>query len=139
MPSLLGSFNELVSQWKNCLKADAEEKENKAAKAAYEAALRKAVGEAVTNYGVNVNDPNVAAALIDAIDRNKNVSGFKGSNVVDPRDVARAVHEVLSTPTLGDSLQGLESASYITTLKSFGVATVTMEMLLGLVKLGIAL
>jgi hypothetical protein len=105
------------------VKADAEEKENKAAKAAYEAALRKAVGEAVTNYGVNVNDPNVAAALIDAIDRNKNVSGFKGSNVVDPRDVARAVHEVLSTPTLGDSLQGLESASYITTLKSFGVAT----------------
>lgn len=101
--------------------AGADEKENKAAKAAYEAALRKAVGEAVTTYGINVNDPSVAATLIDAIDRAKNASGFMGSNVVDPRDVARAVHEVMSSPSAGDNLQGLESVAYQYTLDEFGV------------------
>ena len=98
------------------------EDENKEAEKLLQANLRKALDETASTYGINLSDPAIAAAMANAINQARLVSGWQGVQI-DPLSIKAAVNSVMSGLATGSSTQALERASYAKALQEMGITT----------------
>lgn len=93
----------------------ASDDENKQNKALLKANLRKSLDQAAMEYGINLSDPEMAAALATTLNTVRSVSGWTGPQV-DPVSLKVAIQTVMSSLSVGTSTGTLERSAFARTL-----------------------
>ena len=94
-------------------KASADE--NKENKTLLKANLRKSLDQAAMEYGINLSDPEMAAALATTLNAVRSVDNWTGPQV-DPVSLKAAIQTVMSSLSVGTSIGTLERSAFARTL-----------------------